>query len=120
MRRFRLQVLGHQHEQAAALARLHQNPLDLDTQRRIEQLIQERRIDENMTHALEYHPEAFASVTMLYVPCQVNGIPLKVFVDCGAQATISTWESGMPSPPKLCGCSHGKVCGKMWIRWTGG
>lgn len=90
--------MGHEHEQAAALARLHQNPLDLDAQHRIEQLIQERRIDESMAHALEYHPEAFASVTMLYVSCQVNGIPLKAFVDCGAQMTIGTCGAMRHSP----------------------
>lgn len=102
MRRFRSRVMGNGQVQLAAPPyNPHQGPLDVDIQRRIEQLIRERRIDENMSHAMEYHPEAFASVTMLYVPCQVNGIPLSAFVDCGAQMTISKWNLRGEGPSTL-------------------
>ncbi|RXH81027.1 hypothetical protein DVH24_004941, partial [Malus domestica] len=45
-------------------------------------------IDENWAAALEHNPEAFAGVVMLYVDMEVNGVPLKAFVDSGAQSTI--------------------------------
>ena len=38
--------------------------------------------------ALEVNPEAFTSVPMLYVQCTLNNVPLKAFVDTGAQVTV--------------------------------
>ncbi|TYK23223.1 DNA damage-inducible protein 1 isoform X3 [Cucumis melo var. makuwa] len=49
---------------------------------------QQKGIDENWAAALEHNPEAFARVVMLYVDMEVNGVPLKAFVDSGAQSTI--------------------------------
>ena len=61
---------------------------DVEEQKRIEEAIRKQNIDENLLYANEFMPEAFASVTMLYIDCTVNNVPLQAFVDSGAQNTI--------------------------------
>ena len=68
--------------------RLMKNPMDVDAQRQLERIIQQRNIQQNMNLAMEHTPESFARVTMLYVDCEVNGVPVKAFMDSGAQSTI--------------------------------
>ncbi|XP_021740791.1 DNA damage-inducible protein 1-like [Chenopodium quinoa] len=90
------EILRQRHHQKTALRQkeeeelaLHYaDPFDVDAQRKIEASIRQKGIDENWAAAIEHNPEAFARVVMLYVDMEVNGVPIKAFVDSGAQSTI--------------------------------
>ncbi|CAI9295387.1 unnamed protein product [Lactuca saligna] len=89
-------ILRMRHRQRSELRRqqeeemelLYADPFDVEAQKKIEAAIRQKGIDENWAAALEHNPEAFAKVVMLYVDMEVNGIPMKAFVDSGAQSTI--------------------------------
>ncbi len=51
-------------------------------------MIHQRNIEENMRFAYEQNPESFATVFMLYIESEVNGVALKAFVDSGAQMSV--------------------------------
>ena len=68
--------------------RIAANPMDVEAQRLIQEQIQRENVDANMQQALEHNPESFGHIVMLYINCEVNGVPIKVFVDSGAQSTI--------------------------------
>ncbi|GAV50858.1 hypothetical protein ZYGR_0AD00410 [Zygosaccharomyces rouxii] len=69
-------------------ARLMNDPDDPSNQQKIAELINQQEIDEQMRNALEYTPEMFTTVHMLFIHLEINGHPVKAFVDTGAQATI--------------------------------
>lgn len=67
---------------------INADPFDPEYQARIAQTIQQRNIEDNRQAALEYTPESFSRVVMLYLNIKVNGVVVKALVDSGARATV--------------------------------
>ena len=77
------------------------DPFNPESQKRIQELIHQEQIQKNMESALELNPELFGQVVMLYIDCQVNGKPVKAFVDSGAQITLMSSRTA-----ERCGIMH--------------
>ena len=75
-------------EEQERIKKLLANPFDEQAQRLIAEEIRKQNVEKNMEAAMEYHPESFGQVSMLYINCKVNGHPVKAFIDSGAQVTI--------------------------------
>lgn len=86
-------ILNDQHkrrrdEQIRRHRMMTADPFDPEAQKMIAEEIQRQQIESNMADAIEFMPEAFGQVNMLYIRCKVNGHPISAFVDSGAQSTI--------------------------------
>lgn len=69
-------------------ARLMADPASAEGQRLIQEQIQLENLNYTYAQALEHTPEAYIPVHMLYIRMEINGRPVKAFVDSGAQVSI--------------------------------
>jgi DNA damage-inducible protein 1 len=88
-------------EKQRQIALLNADPFNVDAQLKIADIIREENVQNNYEQALEHNPESFGRVVMLYVDCEVNGHPLKAFIDSGAQSTIMSVKCA-----ERCGIMH--------------
>ncbi|XP_013145845.1 PREDICTED: protein DDI1 homolog 2-like isoform X2 [Papilio polytes] len=84
----REQLSARTERQQQRIRMMNSDPFDTEAQRMIAEEIRQKNIEANMEAAMEYNPETFGTVVMLYINCHVNGFPVKAFIDSGAQTTI--------------------------------
>ena len=87
-----LKMSKRHYDDSNELQLLQSDPTNEDYQRRLEERLRLQQVEENRLLAFDTFPEAFTSVSMLYVGIEINGQPVKALVDSGAQSTIMSEE----------------------------
>lgn len=90
-----------QRRQNAEMDALEADIWNPDAQAEIARRIKDQQIAKNIELAMEENPESFARVSMLYIDVVVNNVPIKAFVDSGAQTTIMS-----PDAAAKCNITH--------------
>jgi len=73
----------HRDKELQRFRLLTADSMDVEAQRLIEAEIRQKQVDANMEAAMEFSPESFGTVCMLYINLKVNGVPVKAFIDSG-------------------------------------
>ena len=71
---------------------LSSDPNDPNVQKKIEEIIKQKNINENLKYAEEYLPETLFAVHMLFIHLEINKKKIIALVDTGAQSTIMSKE----------------------------
>ena len=71
---------------------LASDPNDPNVQKKIEEIIKQKNINENLKYAEEYLPETLFAVHMLFIHLEINKKRIIALVDTGAQSTIMSKE----------------------------
>jgi DNA damage-inducible protein 1 len=72
----RKQIAERHQKQQERFKIMNASPFDSEAQRLIAEEIRQKNVEANMEAAMEYNPETFGTVTMLYINCKVFGVLL--------------------------------------------